>query len=137
MTKIIIQMAVLRKQGKSLEAILSPLAEPKEAVELRLPIIDEDFRACGNRILTDLETYAQAHQWQIAPDNREGLRVSFPPEEGNGWVLLRLSVHDPILPLNIESDSVGGVHQILTQLQKYLSKCSGLQIQPLEEFLQA
>ena len=136
-TKIIIQMAVLRKQGKSLEAILSPLAEPKEAVELRLPITDEDFRACGNRILTDLEAYAQAHQWQIAPDNREGLRVSFPPEEGNGWFLLRLSVHDPILPLNIESDSVGGVRQILTQLQKYLSKCPGLQIHPLEEFLQA
>lgn len=135
-TKIIIQMAVLRKQGKTLEEILSPLAEPKEAAELRLPITEEDFRACGNRILAGLEQYAQVHQWQIAPDNREGLRVSFPPEQGDGWFLLRLSVHDPILPLNVESDSVGGVRQILAQLQEYLSSCGGLQIQPLNKFLQ-
>lgn len=37
----------------------------------------------------------------IAPVNYEGIRVS----GFGGWFLLRLSLHDPVLPLNIEAQS--------------------------------
>ena len=74
--------------------------------------------------------------WDIAPDNREGMRISFPKEEGDGWFLLRLSVHDPIMPLNVESDSEGGVkiiaRKVLHVLRHY---CTGLDLSPLEIFL--
>ena len=56
--------------------------------------------------------YANAvSNWHIASDNREGVRISFDLDDGmdNGWFLLRLSVHDPVLPLNVESDVPGGV----------------------------
>ena len=36
-------------------------------------------------------------------------------------VMLRLSLHDPLMPLNIESNSVGGVHQIAEKLYAFLS----------------
>ena len=39
---------------------------------------------------------------------------------GNGWFLLRLSLHDPLMPLNIESNSVGGVDTIAAALKVFL-----------------
>ena len=134
-TKIIIKMAVLRREGKPLESLLEKLAEPKEAMELRLPITQEAFRECGEQIIAGLEEYAKAHSWDIAPDNREGLRVSFGKGQGDGWFLLRLSVHDPIMPLNVESDVEGGNLQILRQLAAYLDTCTGLDLTPLHQAL--
>ena len=66
--------------------------------------------------------------WRVADDNREGIRVSFDKDNGNGWFLLRLSVHDPIMPLNIESDSVGGVDIIYNKLSEFLKTTSGLEL---------
>lgn len=73
-------------------------------MELRFSITEPDFRACGERILAALEAYASERGWQLADDSREGVRVSFGAGQGNGWFLLRLSVHDPVMPLNIESN---------------------------------
>ena len=46
-TKIIIKLAVLRREGKKLEDLLAGLREPAEATELRMAISEPDFRACG------------------------------------------------------------------------------------------
>ena len=73
--------------------------------------------------------------WHCAPDNREGIRASFDKGDGDGWFLLRLSVHDPLMPLNIESDSVGGVHQIAQKLYDFLKKYENLDTAPLEKWL--
>ncbi len=134
-TKIIIKMAQLRAQGKNLDTLLEPLAEPAEASEIRLPIVEEDFRSCGQQVIANLKAYAEEQGWQIAPDNHEGLRVSFSKEKGDGWFLLRLSVHDPIMPLNIESNQKGGVRQIVEQLQVFLATQQGLELAPVTKFL--
>ena len=135
-TKIIIKLAQLRVQGKSLESLLEPLTEPVEAIELRLPINEENFRECGEKAVSNLEHYAkQQPDWKIAPDNHEGIRILFNKQNGDGWLLLRLSVHDPIMPLNIESDSKGGVKRIAEQLYQFLITCSGIDISAVEEFL--
>lgn len=134
-TKIIIKLATLRREGKDLEMMLADLREPVEATELRMPIEAADFRACGQAVIDGLETWARDHGWQIAPDNREGIRVSFGEGEGDGWFLLRLSVHDPIMPLNIESDTHGGVRTIASRLYEYLQTCRGVDISPVAKFL--
>ena len=64
--------------------------------------------------------------WTLADDSREGVRVSLDKEHGNGWFLLRLSVHDPIMPLNVESDDVGGADVILKQVSEFIDKCEEL-----------
>lgn len=128
-TKIIIKMAQLRSQGKELDELTSQLKEPVESKEIRFKITEKDFRACGEKIISDLTAYAEKQDgWQVADDNREGIRVSFDKENGDGWFLLRLSVHDPIMPLNIESDSVGGVDLIYNKLYEFLKTTSGLEI---------
>ena len=128
-TKIIIKLAQLRKEGKTLESLLRELKEPVEACEMRFKITDSDFRTTGERVIKELEAYAEEQDgWQIAPDNREGIRVSFGKNDGDGWFLLRLSVHDPILPLNIESDSEGGVAIIREKVLDFLKKQDGVEV---------
>ncbi len=132
-TKMLIKMASLRREGKDLEDLLAPLKEPVEAKEARLPILDPDFRARGEEAIRELQAYAEKMGWAIAPDNREGLRVSFPKGEGDGWFLLRLSVHDPILPLNVESKSPGGVARMGEKLREFFrSHSNGIDVSPLQ-----
>ena len=136
-TKILIKMASLRKEGKDLNDLLAPLREPAEAAEVRLPITEENFRARGEALIAALEAYAKDQGWAIAPDNREGIRGSFPKGEGQGWFLLRLSVHDPILPINLESDASGGNLLIAAKLLEFLrNHREGVDCAPLEKFVQ-
>jgi hypothetical protein len=47
--------------------------------------------------------------WALEAVNYEGWRVAVDEGEGrHGWVLLRQSLHDPLLVLNVESDVQGG-----------------------------
>ena len=135
-TRFLIQMAKLRKENKTLSDMIASLKEPAESNESRLKILAEDFRAYGNTIIEDLKKYAQTElSFHIAPDNFEGIRVSFGPEDGDGWFLLRLSLHEPLLPINIESDSAGGAKKIAGVLLGFLKKYDGLDLSPLQSFL--
>lgn len=135
-TRLLIKMAQLKKEGKKLEDMLSGLAEPKESMEFRMNITTEDFKAYGQKIIDELTAYSKtAHGWHCAPDNHEGIRASFDKNDGDGWFLLRLSVHDPLMPLNIESDSEGGVRIIAQKLCDFLEKYEYLDTAPLKEWL--
>lgn len=136
-TKIIIKAAQLRKEGKKLSSLLETLVHAKEEKELRFPILAEDFRPVGEEVLRALHQYAEEKGWKIAPDNREGIRISFGKENGNGWLLLRMSVHDPIMPLNIESMEEGGVKEIAAQLLAFFRDhaFSALDLSALENFV--
>lgn len=128
-TKIIIKAAQMRKEGKELDELTASLKEPLESTEIRYKILEKDFRACGEKIIADLTKYAEEQDgWCVADDNREGVRVSFDRDNGDGWFLLRLSVHDPIMPLNVESDSEGGVKIICDKLGEFLKTTTGLDL---------
>ncbi len=133
-TKIIIKMVNLKKQGQNLGNILNKLKKPEESLEFRLNIINSDFKTYGEDIIDDLYSYAQKNDdWHIAPDNKEGIRVSFDENNGDGWFLLRLSVHDPVMPLNIESNKIGGAKVILNKFKKFIKDYEGLDLKSLEE----
>ena len=122
-TKIIILLASLRKDGKKIGDIISSLKQPKEEKEMRFKILTDDFKSYGEEVIKSLEKYAKTRDgWKIADDNREGIRISLDENHGNGWMLLRLSVHDPILPFNAESDSEGGVKIITNEFYEFIKK---------------
>ncbi len=64
--------------------------------------------------------------WMGAPDNHEGFRACI--DEGNGragWSLLRQSLHDPLLVLNLESEAPGGASKIAHQMLCWLQAHGG------------
>lgn len=130
-TKIIIKMANLKKEGKTIDELISALKEPKDLVELRFKIKVDDFRAYGEKVIADLFKYGEEKGLDIAPDNHEGIRISI----NNGWFLLRLSVHDPIMPLNIESDDEGGCKAIAEVIYEFLKNYSDLDLTAIENYL--
>lgn len=135
-TKIVIKMAQMGKEGKKLESLIEKLRDPAEAAELRLKIQCENFRDYGNNVISELETYSKKQSgWRVADDNREGIRVFLDKGHGDGWFLLRLSVHDPIMPLNIESDSVGGTKKIAKEIIGFLKNYDELDSNVVSDFI--
>lgn len=117
-TKIVILLAKLHKEGKSIDELISSLDEPAESVEVRIPIMLDDFRAYGECVINKLTAYAESRDgWEVEKENYEGVRINVE----NGWFLLRLSVHDPILPLNIENDEFGVCDEIEKELKLFFS----------------
>ena len=111
-TKIIIELA----KGTDIKQLLSTMDMPKEEEEHRFNIKAQDFRAYGENVIASLEKFASENpDYVIADDNREGIRVSTP----NGWFLLRLSVHDPVMPMNFESNATGGIAIMKQQLKEF------------------
>ena len=135
-TVLIVRAMKLKREGSTLGSLIADLKEPVESAELRMNIVSEDFRETGKVAIQRVLDYANAAEtWHIAPDNREGVRISFDLDGGmdNGWFLLRLSVHDPVLPLNVESDVPGGVKQMLQSLYAVLKDCEGIDLEPLKK----
>ena len=135
-TKLLIELARGKKEGYKLESLIADLAEPAESKEFRFNILQEDFKPYGLDVLEKLQTYAaQQEGWSIAPNNYEGVRVNLDDAHGNGWFLLRMSLHDPLMPLNIESDSEGGVLTIAKELAGFLNSCEKLDIAKFAAFV--
>ena len=137
-TVLIVRAMKLKQDGKTLGSLIADLKEPVESTELRLTITDEDFREAGRVAISQVLDYANAAEhWHIAPDNREGVRISFDLDGGidNAWFLLRLSVHDPVLPLNAESDVPGGVKTMLRALADVLRNVDGIDMTVLEKYI--
>jgi phosphomannomutase len=136
-TKLLIELARAKKEGYTLESLIETLEEPAESVEFRMNILVEDFKTYGQQVIDELTAYASNQSgWTIAPDNHEGIRVNLDEAHGNGWFLLRLSLHDPLLPLNIESNEAGGAKKIASELAAFIRGYDKLDAKKLFDFVQ-
>ena len=134
-TRLLIELARGRKEGYTLQSLIADLQEPAESSEFRMNLLLPDFKLYGSDILDQLLAYAVVQPgWTLAPDNYEGVRVNLDANRGNGWFLLRMSLHDPLMPLNIESDSVGGVKVIARELLPFLAQFELLDTASLAAF---
>ncbi len=114
-TKIVIELA----KGTDLGKLLSTLKTPIEEKEVRFSITAPDFKTYGLRVIDELEKYALSKpDYKLADDNREGIRIS----TKNGWFLLRLSVHDPVMPMNFESDVAGGIAEDISEIKDFFAQ---------------
>ena len=133
-SKLLGELAIARQSNKVITDLIADLKEPAESEEYRLKISAEDFRTHGNAVIEQLQTYVKKQSgWQAVPNNYEGLRVACSDSQEDGWFLLRLSLHDPVLPLNIESNVKGGVEKIKRRLLAFFKAVEQLNISSLEQ----
>lgn len=127
-TKIVIKTAQLHLAGKNLDSLIEGLKQPEEAIEVRIPITASDFASYGDQVLADLKAFAdQDPDMAVVSPNYEGVRIAF----AGGWCLLRKSLHDPIMPLNAESERKGGCAEILEKVRSFLSAYQELDLSPM------
>ena len=136
-TRLLIALAKCAKEGKNLTDLIADLPEPEEAAEVRLHFIDGcDFKALGQSVIHELEGYVEDKPYlSPAPDNHEGIRINFDKDHGNGWALVRMSLHEPIMPVNVESNQAGGNALILKELHSFLSQFNFLNLEPIKKYL--
>ena len=138
-TRLVVEAMKRKREGQTLGSLIAELKEPVESTEVRLRITAEDFKTAGQAVIDAVLAHTlDDHSWHLAPDNREGVRISFDLGEGvdNAWFLLRLSLHDPVLPLNAESDVPGGVKAMLSQLYEVIKDCDDVDLKPLKSAIE-
>jgi phosphomannomutase len=131
-SKLLVELARVRQSGQLLTDLIAQLQEPAESEEYRLKILAADFQAHGHSVIKALQDFVeQQPDWQSVANNYEGIRVACGAADEDGWFLLRLSLHDPVLPLNIESNVAGGVSKIKNKLIRFFKTASQLDISSL------
>ena len=113
--KMIVALAKASKEGKKLESLIEKLPPLVEEGEYRFKISGENFKEYGKGVLEEFKKRAQEKGY-LLPDNHEGVRLSF--KKGNssgaeGWILLRMSLHDPVMPMNIEGARKGDLEKLV------------------------
>lgn len=117
-TKIIILMAKLGKSGKKIGDLIANLKQPKEAVEHRIKLESIEI---GKQIVEGFKEFALNKEgWSVAKNSYEGVRVSTDKDCGDGFILMRMSVHDPVIPINAESMSSGGTKKMLEEVKQFV-----------------
>ncbi|EIE19781.1 Phosphoglucomutase, first 3 domain-containing protein [Coccomyxa subellipsoidea C-169] len=128
---IIMVKRYLEGLGKDIYvSLLADLKEPVESNEFRLKLKGDDFQKDGQAILAGFHDWIEdgaggAQGWELEKENHEGWRVSVDEGDGRrGWALLRASLHDPLLVLNVESDQRGGSCGIVRQIVTFFEEAT-------------
>ncbi len=128
-TRILVSLAQLAKEGKDIGDLIADLPEPAEAAEVRLGFTTlgkQDFKNNGNAAIRELQLRVpDLPGMTLAAENFEGVRINFDKDHGDGWALVRMSLHEPIMPINFESNSKGGCCVIANELIALLAPYTG------------
>lgn len=137
--KLLIAYTYQTAKKEKLSDMLAGLKVPVEEdeVRVRFNVHSENFKREGERIIAELKYFAESDKrWSLAPDCCEGVRINFPEGEGGGWALIRMSVHDPVMPINFASTEKGGNKKMAKSLYYLLEKYPYLFTGTLKKFIE-
>ena len=129
--KLVTALANAKHDGKNIESLIAKLPPLIEETEVRFTIRGADFKDYGAAVLQSVKERAQKAGFDL-PESYEGVRISFKNAEAQGWMLLRLSLHDPVMPLNIESMQKGGIDRLKDIARMLLDGFERLDISALD-----
>lgn len=115
--KLVIALAQAAKEGKKLDSLIEKLPPLVEEGEYRFKIAGDDFKEYGKGVLAEFKKRAEAAGYTM-PESYEGIRLSFKGEDVQGWILLRMSLHDPVMPMNIEGARKGDLAKLVEIARK-------------------
>ncbi|MGB3311638.1 MAG: phosphomannomutase/phosphoglucomutase [Nodosilinea sp.] len=131
-SKLLVELAKARLAGKRFSDLIATLQDPHDSQEYRLTILAPDAQARGAEVMNQLKAFVDTQpDWSVVP-SYEGVRVACSKPDENGWFMMRMSLHDPVLPLYIESNVAEGVAKIGDRLRAFLTTLGDLDISALE-----
>lgn len=125
--KILIADAELSAKGKDFSSLVEALKQPVETDEVRFKITADQVQETGEKVIESFEQFIEAAaDLEVEPTNLEGVRVNTTGQYGKGWILLRMSLHEPLLVLRFESDQAGAIEQLRTDLRDFFVQQEGI-----------
>ena len=109
----------MKKEGKNLTDLISELKDPQFETGYRLNLLNKDFKPDGEKILEELKKETEKTDgFSLETPNYEGVRVNVE----NGWFLLRLSLHEPLMPLDSQGNTTEAMNTMISFIKEFLSK---------------
>lgn len=131
--KILMLLPQLQKDGQTLTDLMAELVQPEETLEVRFKIAGEDYKNTGVAMIETFKNeLAKVEGFSVNPENEEGVRFSVGAPFGQGWLLLRMSLHEPLLVLQVENDQAGQIEKILPILRDILASDKQIDLTKLD-----
>ena len=126
-------LCALASSKKTPSELIAGLKHPAEEDEVRITFNEycDDYRFDGGRVIEGLRKAVKSIPEIKLGKDFEGVRMEF---DGR-WALVRMSVHDPVMAINFESDFKGGNILSAEMLEKLLSKYRFLDLTNLKKFI--
>ncbi len=136
--KVIIKLAQLKQEGiTTVSEFFEQYYTLKELKQFRLKILSPNVEIESNRIIQTFKQYSDTVPgWRVIMNNFDGVRITADKYFGDGWLLLRLSLHEPVMVLNLESGSKKGIQMLLTRVIKLLSRVNSVDLSPINKYLE-
>lgn len=132
--KILMLLPKLQAQGQSLDDLIAQLKQPVETQEVRFKLESPDYRKLGEQVIATLRQ-TQFEGFTFNPENEEGVRFDLTAPYGEGWLLLRMSLHEPLLVLQVENDQAGHIPAVLQTISTFLDKYPTVNQEKLKELM--
>ena len=142
--KIVIETVKRRLAGDGdISDLLKDLKEPREAMEIRVRILASDVQEEGAKVTAAFKSWVDNgaggnSDWVLEEENYEGWRVKIKERDGNqGWLLVRPSLHDPDIVINVESEEEDGMRTHLRHLLEFFEEHPRFQVstQKVEDYV--
>lgn len=134
--KILMLLPQLQAENRVLSDLIADLQQPVETQEVRFKIKLPTYRLYGEQVIVDLADFIAASEgFDVDEDNEEGIRANVSGDMGQGWFLLRMSLHEPLLVLQVENDVVGKNAGVFRKLADFFSHYTDLDQSALKQCL--
>lgn len=137
--KLLILFSRQVQNKQKLSDIIKDLKLPEEECEVRIKFNEksQNFKLEGERVISEILHFSKIENFATpSPVNYEGVRLNFGNGKGNGWTLVRMSVHDPVMPVNFASDVKGGVKIMAKYLYGLVAKYPFLDTKALKKLIE-
>lgn len=130
--KILMVLPQLKAKGQTINDLIAQLKQPAQTMEIRLKIDETNFKDYGQNVIDALRK-ADFIGFKEDIENEEGVRMILSEPYGTGWFLLRLSLHEPLLVLQIENDENDMIQKVLPILRKFFATFTSLDLTSLDK----
>jgi phosphomannomutase len=115
---------------------MAELEQPIETLEIRYAIGGENYKECGQKMIDTFRTELPKQAgFSVNPENQEGVRFSVNEPHGKGWMLLRLSLHEPLLVMQVENDQADRIQKQLPIFREILAQDPQINLMKLDQEL--
>ena len=122
--KLLAAVAKAKEKGETIDHLIANLVMECADREVRFKILEEDFGTYGTDVLARFKEKAEEKGYAL-PLAYEGVRIRFDGEP-TGWLLLRASLHDPVMVLNMEGKDEADLTKITEIVKELLTEEEGL-----------
>lgn len=134
--KVLMLLPKLQQENRELTDLMAELKQPEETLEIRYPIKAENHKEIGQQMIETFRSeLPQQAGFSENPENQEGVRFSVGAPYGKGWMLLRLSLHEPLLVMQVENDQPGQIQKQLPIFREILAQADQIDLTKLEQQL--